>query len=174
MKNYEYEQLARQNDPLAKWICCALFLISLGLIITSINVENYRFLYQCGALFLLTAAIFITSKYILRTFVYRTERQESGDYDLIITEVKANKQNLLVRLSFEKQITGYTDDEEQIRRVRKQRKIPCYLYCTQMSPKNACLLYAKDGDDRIAIIMQPNPAMREALRSLFAGLNREE
>lgn len=174
MEDFENEQIARSSDPLAKWLAIALFLIAGGLIITSLSMKSYRIILQAGALLLLTAAVFIAVKYVLRTFVYRTEKRESGDYDFVIVDVRGERRVVSVRLSFANQITGYTDDIDEIARIRKKREIRCYLYCTDMKPKEASLLFAHDGDEKIAVIFQPSPAMRDTVRNLVVGMHLEE
>ncbi len=169
--DYEHEQITRSTDPLAKWLSIGLFLIAAALVAVSILVSAFRMFYQLGAIVLLTVSVFIFVKYVARTYQYRTERRENGDYDFIITDIRRTQRIVAVRLSFARQINGYTDDPEEIARIRKDRSIRCYTYCPDLKPEEASLLFANDGEDRIAVIFQPDTEMREVVRSLVVGMH---
>ena len=171
MQPMEYEQTAVNTGGIARWSAVSLFLLAAALVLTSINISAFRAVFQLAALFVLTVAVLLTVRFVVKKYVYRTERQANGDFDFVIVDVQAKKRSVAVRLSFATQITGFTDDSEEIRTIRKNKQIHCYPYCTDFAPKNACALLAMDGDERVAVIFQPNETMRQIVRSLMDGLS---
>lgn len=170
---YEYEQIKRPTGYVARGIAISLFLVAAAAVVTSLTRQAYRSLFQLAAMLCLTAAAFLTVSFVLRTYLFRTELRESGEYDLVIVQLRGNRRTVNVRLSLTRQATGFSDDPAEVRRARSDPSLKRYVYCNDLCPQDLSVLLARDGDEEIAVFFQPDGRMKQVIRSLTGGNQKE-
>ncbi len=115
-------------------------------------------LWHFGALFSLTAALLITTRYLVRRYVYRFAETEDGGFDFVVLERSGKRTLCVCRVS--------TDSFRAIAREERGKRVrPTYDWSTDLGGR-AYLLTMTDGEGRffddgeeIVIRFSPDQAM---------------
>lgn len=167
MSRFEYEQTAKNSGPWARCLAISLFLVAAALVLTSLSVEAYRSILQLCALLVLTVAVLLTVRFVVKTYVYRLEARADGGHDLVIVDVQAKARRVVVRLSVQRQAARLLTRPGDISAAIADKTLTVYRYCTDLFPKGTALLVARDGDEDVAVLFQPDETLRTMLVTLL-------
>lgn len=107
--------------------------------VPSLFEMSYRPVWYFGALFLLTVALLVTVRYLLRRYVYRFKETESGGFDFVVWEISGKRTVCVCRVSVDS-FRALTQEEKG--------KHPRPHYDWSAGPGgSAYLLTIRDGDE---------------------------
>lgn len=165
--NYEY--MPKANNGKMKGICTGLFAGAVVLFGASglKDVFPMPWLMQFVSICMLTVAIMLMGRYLLRYYLYRVEQTRDG-VDFTVDEITRRGRVTVCRLSLGALISISRWDEEH--KPPKGKKI--YNYCVDARPAESWLLTFADGDDMLYIRFSPDDKMRVMFENAVIG--REE
>ena len=141
---YEYApKLKKLREKI--WMSVCLFF---GVLLYGFGqILPYPILYQLISVLLLTAAVLITVRYLLRDYIYRVTVKEDGSADFTITEVMGKRKTVVCRISVGEiqEITpllGLSPKEIS----QKCGKAVLYRYVSQWKPSSPYLLEIFDDE----------------------------
>ena len=141
-KLYEFEpRLKKIREKIVMSVCLLLSSLSYGVS----GFFPYPALYQLLAVILLTVAVLVIVRYLLRDYVYAIHADEDGDgCELVIVEILGKKQTVVCRVSL-------ADVEKMLPRniylqTRSKQKTEVYHYVSEMFPEHAFYLEASNGE----------------------------
>ena len=136
----------------------------------------FRWVFQLTALGMFTAAIFITTRYVMKSFVYRIEssdntEDENSSPDLTVTEIQNRHTITVCRLALSgiEETVILTPDNKATASDLKQRikseHRKFYNYCADFMPqKQICILVTECGE-KLAVYLSYD----EELERIFMG-----
>jgi len=176
MKVHEY--IPQKNPRKAIGLISILISAAVGFFLfpTVFKGMPMSWLFQATAVGCLVGAIFIYSRYLVKTEVYRLERDEdSGEIDFTVTEITNKGKSSITVCRFalsgieEADIFYFEskDDEkrkkELIKRAKKEnRKI--FDYCPQMMSEVVCGLLVEECGEKLLIKVTPDKVLLDAFR----------
>ena len=165
-----YEFIPQRKEKTAKVVCFVMYLLSIVLFAMS-NLEfiSYSGIIQSLSFVILTAAILMTGKYLLKTYIYTLY-----DGEFIIEESTRGRKVTVCRLELSKLIKC----EEWTADFKPPRRAKIYFYCVDMSPKDSYLLTFNDspfdvGNEKLYIRISPDSRMISAFEAAIKT-NAEE
>ena len=156
----QYEWIPPKSNQLARNLVMILFLGAavLMLIPTALPTLPFRWVIQLIALCLLTAGIFITTRYLTKLFIYRIV-QNGESLDLTVTEAASNgkRQITTCRVGLSGICrTVILDSPEVVRREReklKKERIKQFDYRPDLCPAKSILLIVEEGGEELALYL---------------------
>lgn len=124
------------------------YLYILGCVCASVILWTVPFLWATpyavvwffGACFILTCALLITTRYLIRRYVYRLVRADDGGFDFVVLEISGKRTTCVCRIS--------TDDFRALTRESKKKRCkPDYDWSTALG-EPAYLLTISEGESR--------------------------
>ena len=121
-----YEYIPPKNSQKLSALCVTLFIgaVTFFGITTALEEMSFRWVFQLIAMFMLTAGVFVTSRYIMKNFIYRAERlSESGSIDFTVTEVQNRHRITVCRISLDNvEDVCVLDGKQAVRDQKKKTK----------------------------------------------------
>ena len=167
-----YDYIPVRKGILARLLALFLFLLTVGLLILSTQLDKAAPFVQSAALLLLLPTVQIVTRFIIIRYLYRIAPYESGEVDFEIYSYRGgNKMQLICRVGLE-EVTAVTPLGDENR--KPQKGVPRYNYCPDMKPQNAFVLSVTNADGRCEVLLQPDDKLLEIFRSAVAGRVSEE
>ena len=155
-----YELTPKKTNKTAGKLILLLFLGAAALILITVAVPPLlkvelplRWVFQLIAIFLLTAGIFLTTRYITKLFIYRVTEKR----DLTVTEAASNGKRpiTVARVGLDGiRERIYVDSpaaaDAEIKRLKKE-KIKLYDYTVDYQPAESIFLVVVEGGERLAL-----------------------
>ena len=146
-KLYEFEpSLKKIREKIVMSVCLLLSSLAYGVS----NFLPYPALYQLLAVILLTVAVLMIVRYLLRDYVYAIHADESGEVrEFVIVEVMGKKQSVVCRVSL-------ADVDNMLPRAdflksERRRQMEIYRYVSEMFPENAFYLEIANEEKRFFV-----------------------
>ena len=174
-----YEFIPQKNIKTAQKIIILLFAGAAVLMLVTMTWEGipYKWLFQLIALALMTAAIFMTTRYVSKTFIYRVESDGDGGSDLTVTECAAGgkRQVTVCRVSVygirECHLLDMSDgggSERKLKEIR-QRYGKIFDYTADLQPNKSILLVVDECGQRLSIRLSYDDRLFDILKSCEKG-----
>ena len=156
----QYEWIPAKSNTIARNLVMILLVgaFVLMLIPTAIPTLPFRWVVQLIALFLLTAGIFITTRYLTKLFIYRIV-SNGESLDLTVTEAASNGKRQIttcrVGLSGVRRVCILDSAEvgKQEREALKKERIKQFDYRPDLSPAKSILLVVEEGGEELALFL---------------------
>ena len=166
-----YDYIPVRKGILARLLALFLFLLSVALLILSMQLGKAAPFVQSAALLLLLPTVQIVTRFIIMRYLYRIAPYESGEVDFEIYSYRGgNKMQLICRVGLE-EVTAVTPLGNENR--KPQKGVPRYNYCPDMKPQNAFVLSVTNADGDCEVLLQPDDKLLEIFRSAVAGRQTE-
>ena len=157
-----YEYMPTSHNGWIKTLCMGLFFGAVVLFFVS-GLKEYvpmPWLFQFAAICMVTVAVMLMGRYLLRYYLYRVEEAE-GQTDFTVTEITRRGGTTVCRLGLSQLLAVKEwNGENQPPRGRK-----IYNYCVDARPVRSWLLEFADGEDVIFIRFSPDERMLAILRA---------
>lgn len=149
-----YQVIPKRTNSQASRLILLFFAGAAALMLITMLVPSipFRWVFQLIALGLLTAAIFLVTRYITKLFFYRIE---NGDLTVIETDGKGKKQITVCRVGVGNVIRceHLTRPEQTDAALAdlKKRKIKLFDYTVDLRPAESLLVLVVEGGEELAI-----------------------
>ena len=164
-----YEWIPPRTNKRAQSAILVLFLGAAALLFLSVLFPNlpYRWAVQLLAIGLLTAAIFLVTRYVSKIFIYRIIDVGNGSSDLTVTEAKAGAKGQITvcRVGLANIRSCRVIDETvdsgaraAISEIKKQRK-KLFDYCVDLHPAQSILLTVEEGGEDLVLCLSYSPEL---------------
>ena len=172
----QYEWIAQKADKTARNLVTVLLVgaFALMLIPTVIPTLPFRWVVQLIALCLMTAGIFMTTRYLTKMFIYRIV-SDGEELDLTVTEASSNgkRQVTVCRVGLSgirrQVILTSVDEEKKERALLKKSQVKQFDYRPDLRPAKSLLVIVEEGGEELALIL----AYEEKLASWLAPTEEE-
>ena len=163
-----FEWIPQKTNTTARKMILLFFLGSAALILVTMLVPGvpFRWVFQLLAILLLTAGVFLTTRYVTKLFIYRIDRG-----DLTVTEANTNGKRQItvcrVALSGISSVTvseSVSEAKEQIRALKKQH-IKLFDYTADLQPTISVLVTVCEGGEELALRLSYDRALCELLQA---------
>ncbi|MBQ9086766.1 MAG: hypothetical protein IJY47_06225 [Clostridia bacterium] len=136
----------------------------------------YRWAYQLIAIGLLTLSLFLVTRYITRSYLYRICEGEDGARDLEIVELTGNgkRQTVVCRIGLggitQLTLLDLSDGgkSETLLAEYKRDKKKIFDYCVDLQPSKSCLLRCREGGEELTLRLEYDPILFEHLTPVAA------
>lgn len=150
-----YEWIPQKTNNTARKLILLMFLGSAAIVIVTMLAPTIPavWVFHLIAVFLLTAGIFLTTRYMTKMFIYRI----TEDGDLTVTEAAANGKRpctvCRIRLSHiqERLLPQSFSESETLRKQCKKKKIKIYDYTVDYHPAESIFLIVREGGETLGI-----------------------
>ena len=155
--------IPKKSNQTAKNMILLLFGGSFCLLAVTYAVPDvpFRWAFQTVALLLLTAGVFLVTRYLTKMFVYRVQTTDDGTLDLTVTESATNGKRpvTVCRIGMEQIqrviLFDLSDGGESLwafKEFKKGRK-KIYDYRVDLKPTKSILLSVNEGDDELYLLL---------------------
>ena len=175
-----YQWIPKKSNKTAQRVILILLLgvILLFGITTVFPGIAYRWVYQLIGLGMLTAVLFLVTRYITRSYLYQIRKGDGAKMDLEILECSGNgrRQFTVCRVSLSglRSLTllDLSDGgkSDALLAARKQEKKKIYNYCVDLQPQTSCLLQCDESGEELWIRLNYEPELWDML-SRFSSEN---
>ena len=160
-KLYEFEpRLKKIREKIVMSVCLLLSSLAYGVS----NFLPYPSLYQLLAVILLTVAVLMIVRYLLRDYVYAIHADENGEAsELIIVEIMGKKQSVVCRVSLadvDKMIPCALFLKSELR-----RQTEIYRYVSEMVPENAFYLEISSAGKQFVVEILADRTLEKLISS---------
>ncbi len=135
----------------------SLLFILTGIVLTALSsILPYRGIFQLIAVALVIIGVQLLVRYVLTDFLYRIEDREDGTSDFVVFKKQGKNDVKVCHVSLSNTLEVYR---------RTDKKPPCdtrFNYAQNLTDA-LTVLYHKDGEKRIEILIEPNEAFLNAL-----------
>lgn len=160
-KLYEFEpRLKKIREKIIMSVCLLLSSLSYGVS----GFLPYPALYQLLAVILLTVAVLVIVRYLLRDYVYAIHADEDGDgCELVIVEILGKKQTVVCRVSL-------ADVEKMLPcalflKSEGKRKGEIYRYVSEMFPEDAFFLEVSNSEKHFFVEILADQRLSQLISS---------
>ena len=133
------------------------------------NVLPYATFLQVIGIAVLAITIFLTTRFVVRSYVYSTQEICEGDYDFVVNEITGKRSRPVCRINAD-EITDFIyspDGKIPAKYAGKNGKdILRYDYCQDIMPKDAYYLYAHLREGKVCIKFSPDAHLAEIIEAL--------
>lgn len=163
-----FEWIPQRTNTTARKMILLFFLGSAALILVTMLVPGvpFRWVFQLLAIILLTAGVFLTTRYVTKLFIYRIDQG-----DLTITEANTNGKRQItvcrVAISGILSVTvseSASEAKEQIRALKKQH-IKLFDYTADLQPATSMFVTVREGGEELALRLSYDRALCELLQT---------
>ena len=155
-----YEYIPNPKKKKAKVLGTVLFFLSLVLFAMSgFKAFAYTGVLQTVSIAMMSAAILIMGRYLLKSYLYRIE--ENGDF--VVEEISRTMCYAVCRLELSK-----LTDLRPWSKEAKPKKVKLYNYCVDLAPADSYRLTFLDGEETIYIRFSPDEKMLSLLQAALA------
>ncbi len=147
-------------------VTLAMFLgAAMLILITVIKPDiDYKWAFQFIAVGLIAMGIFITTRYIMKNFVYAICKGDDGN-DFTVTELQGRHKTTVCRISLssiEQAVVVPQNDkpaEQVIKNKIREEKRKKFNYCADLLADNYICIFSNEGDTPIAIKISWNSSL---------------
>lgn len=179
-----YEWIPQKNNKKAQKTTLLLFggaavLMAFPMLFSDLP---YRWILQLISLGLLTAAIFMMTRYIMRIYIYRILNLENGNLDLTVTEAKSGGRGQITVCRIA--LTGIrkcvcaddSPDSEGNRLLanKKKERKKIFDYCADLHPVQSIVLVAEEGGEELILRLSYDPTLFDLLNSNSSNASPDE
>ena len=168
-----YEWIPNRTNKRAQNAILILFLAAALLFAIPLLVPTlpYRWVVQLLAIGVMTAAIFLVTRYVSKLFIYRIVACEDGTADLTVTEAKSGGRGQITvcRVGISRILSCHVLDEstdsharDRISALKKQRK-KLFDYCIDLHPTKSILLSVREGGEELWLLLSYSAELLERL-----------
>ena len=173
MNIYEYEP--PRDSKKATGVVVILFSLAAGLFLFTILINiPFSWVLQLIAIISLTAAIFITTRYLTKSFLYSINQTDGGSLDLDVLEItNGGKKHITVcRIGLagieESFVINKTDKaslatEENLIKKAKQDRVKIFNYCPDINPVKYSIIIGEECGEKYLIKLTPDDKLCEYL-----------
>lgn len=176
-----YEWIPSRTNKRAQNAILVLFLGAalLFFIPSLIPTIPFRWAVQLLAIGVMTAAIFLVTRYVSKIFIYRLVECEDGTVDLTVTEAKSGGRGQITvcRVGVSRILSCCVLDEssdaharDRISELKKQKK-KLFDYCIDLHPTKCILILVREGGEELCLLLSYSD---ELLARLGGEGEREE
>ncbi len=155
--------IPKKNNQTAKNMILLLFGGSFALlaVTAAFPAVPFRWIFQTIALLLLTAAVFLVTRYLTKMFVYRVVETDEGGHDLTVTEAATNGKRAVTvcRVGLEQirraVLLDFSDGGASLdvwKDFKKGRK-RIHDYRVDLRPTKSILLIVNEGGEELYILL---------------------
>lgn len=172
----QYEWIAQKTNKTARNLVIVLLVgaFALMLIPAAIPTLPFRWVVQLIALCLMTAGIFITTRYLTKMFFYRIV-SDGEALDLTVSEASSNgkRQITVCRVGVagihRQVILASLEEEKAERSALKKERVKIFDYRPDLRPEKSLLVLVEEGGEELALFL----AYEETLASYLAPTDME-
>lgn len=121
----------------------------------------FQSVFQFFGLCLFTAAIFLVTRYMSKSFLYRVFPDDDGQMDFSVTELRGKSRCTVCRIGLAdieeaRMVDARQKDQlDAVKQKIKAEKRKQYDYCADLNPTISCFLFVKEqnGDPLVIRIM---------------------
>ena len=179
-----YERIPQKNNKKAQTVTLLLFggaavLMAFPILFSGLP---YRWILQLIALGLLTAAIFMMTRYIAKIYIYRILDVGNGTYDLTVTEAKAGGKGQITvcRIGLDNVLEcvcadndPHSDGNRLLTQKRKEHK-KIFDYCVDFHPEQSIVLTVEEGGEELVLRLSYDPTLLELLNTHRSDATTDE
>ncbi|MBQ7783716.1 MAG: hypothetical protein IJZ89_03715 [Clostridia bacterium] len=162
---YSYSYVPPRDIKKCSLVSLVGFILGFGLIYVS-NFLPYATVLQIIGIAVLAVSIFMTTRYVVRRYVYSTQQAGEGDYDLVINEISGKNSKAVCRINMD-EITDFiysADGKIPEKYAGKNGKdILRFDYCQDFMPKDAYYLYATLREGKVCIKFSPDRKLADII-----------
>ena len=172
--------IPKKSNQTAKHMILLLFGGSFCLLAVTYAVPEvpFRWAFQTVALLLLTAGVFLVTRYLTKMFIYRAEETDQGTLDLSVTESATNGKRpvTVCRIGMEhiQRVTllDFSDGGESLQAFKafKKGRRRIYDYRVDLKPTRCILLSVNEGGEELYLLL----SYEADLFSLLSRYGRED
>ena len=174
MNIYEYEP--PKDSKKATGIVIILFSLAAGLLLFTMLLNiPYEAILQLIAIFALTAAVFIATRYLAKSFVYSVNQNDNATLDLYVTEITngGKKQITVCRIGIigieESYVINKTekssiDTEKALIKNAKQDGVKIFNYCPDINPVKYSIIIGEECGEKYLIKLSFDDKLCEYLK----------
>ena len=169
-----YEWIPPKNNQKAQKITLLLFAGAAVLMAFPSLIPQlpYRWILQLLSIALLTAAIFIMTRYIAKLYIYRILDLGNGNLDLTVTEAKAGGKGQItvcrIGLSNIRKCVCMEDtpSSEGMHLLKQSRKAhqKNFDYCADLHPAQSIVLFVEEGGEELVLRLSFDPMLFDLLQ----------
>ena len=134
-------------------------------VVSTLPKTAFAWTYQLGAVLCLTLAVLITTRFLLRYFVYRIEPSDGGNgTDFVILEGYGKKITTVCRISQEdiRKIEPWTKETKAAWKAEMKGK-RVYRYTAELSPRDAVAIRTEEAGETCFLIISADLRLSELL-----------
>ena len=161
-----YQYIPEGKRTGMKVVCLALFGAGAALFFLPAAIQDlpYQGLYQTAGVAVITAAIVLMGRFLLRHYLYRIGDDGEG-VDFVVDELSRRGRYTVCRLS----LSNLRRAEEWTPASRPPRGKKLYNYCVDVKPQDSWVLEFEDGDTSIFIRLTPDETMKRMFTDALKG-----
>lgn len=165
-----YEWIPKKTNNKARNIIILFFFGAAALLAVTSALGDVPFLwvFQLAAVALLTAAVFLTTRFLTKMYIYRIDVGERGA-DLVVLEAASNgkRQTAVCRVALanvkERTLLDASDGASDCLKAAKQGGRGIYDYRPDLKPEKSILIVAEEGGEDIPICLAFDERLYELL-----------
>lgn len=165
---YSYSYVPQRDIRKCSLIPLIGFILGFGFMYFA-NIIPYATFLQVIGIGVLAITIFLTTRFVVKSYVYSTQEIGEGDYDFVVNEITGKKSRTVCRINAD-EITDFIyspDGKVPSKYASKNGKdILRYDYCQDFMPKDAYYLYASLREGKVCIKFSPDTHMAEIIETL--------
>ncbi len=165
---YSYTYSPPRNVKKCSGMSLAGFAVGFGLMYASTYLP-YPFIFQIFGVAFIAIGIFMTTRYIVRRYVYSVQKVSECDYDFSINEVVGSRSKTVCRISTDEimDLVYSNDGKTPVKyRGKAGKDIIVYDYCQDFLPGDCYYLYADIREGRICIKFSPDERLVKTVETL--------
>ncbi len=132
----------------------------------------YAFVLQIIGITFIALSIFMTTRYLIRKYVYCIQKITDGDYDFAVNEINGDKTKTVCRINAD-EITDFIyskDGKVPLKYKGKNgRDILRFDYCPEPLPSDAYYLFAELREGKICIKLSPDKRLADTIQALLTN-----
>ncbi len=166
-----YEYIPQKSNRTARRLILLFFAGAAALFLLTVLFPTvpFRWVFQLIALGILTAAIFLVTRYVTKLFIYRIETASEGEHDLTVTEAAANGKRAVtvcrIGLSHIQscRIVETAEADALLKQLKKEH-IRLYDYTVDLRPAQSIFLLTDEGGETLALRLSYDTTLFGLLR----------
>ena len=168
-----YEWIPKKRNQTARNMIFLLFGGAAVLLLVTMAVPGvpFRWAFQLIALGLLTASLFLVTRYLTKCFVYRIIEDGEGGYDLTVTETATNGKRAVTvcRVGMRNVLSvvrlDLSDGGASLAKWKeiKKKRGRIFDYCADFRPTVSVLVTVREGGEDLMIRLSPEDELTALL-----------
>ena len=170
-----YEYSPKKDSKKATGVVVILFSLAAGLFLFTMLLNiPYSWVLQLIAIVALTAAVFIVTRYLAKTFLYSINQNDNNSLDLDVLEITngGKKQITVCRISIKSITESYqinkTDKdsiltEQALIKKAKKDRVKIFNYCPDINPVQYSIIIGEECGEKYLIKLTPDEKLCEYL-----------
>ncbi len=174
-----YEWIPKPRNQTARNTIFLLFGGSAALLLVTVAFPQvpFRWGFQLVALGLLTAAVFLVTRYLTKRFIYRIVEDGEGGYDLTVTETASNGKRAVTvcRVGMDHVLSvqrlDLSDGGDSLAKwnATKKKRTKIFDYCMELRPTVSALVLVREGGEELLLRLSPEEELIALLEQAARG-----